>query len=368
MEAPAAKRPRVTAPPAALPSFERIRQCGRGTQARIMLARRPSDRLGSLAQQPLFAIKAYRGADVRRSAADVAQLCTERAALIALAAHPFAVTLRAAWWDPAARSGEGEACLACDYAKGGDLLEQLQKCPRGRGLELPRARLYAAQLLLVLGELHAQGFLYRDLKPENVLLDEAGHVQLCDFGCAHEGLQAEEFVGTPSYCAPEVLRAQSGPEAYGAAADAWSFGILLYEMLVGRVPYLGEEAPQVLARQGKSDGPPAHRALADAPDAVELLGGLLCKSATERTTLAQAQQHAFFGSLDFGEVRARRVAAPFKPRVRRGSGALASAAALLAAAGGSSGSEESESESESEGEGAEPPVAGAILQEFLYVQ
>lgn len=100
-----------------------------------------------------------------------------------------------------------------------------------------RAKLYAAEILLAIEHLHQKDIIYRDLKPDNVVLDEAGHAMLTDFGLSKEGVYdhvaAKSFCGSIAYLAPEMLK-QSG---HGKAVDWYLLGVLLYEMLVGTPPY-----------------------------------------------------------------------------------------------------------------------------------
>ena len=100
-----------------------------------------------------------------------------------------------------------------------------------------RARLYVAEVLLALEDLHKRDIIFRDLKPDNVVLDEDGHVLLTDFGLSKEGMMdnvsTNTFCGSTAYLAPELLR-KSG---HGKAVDWYLLGALLYELLVGIPPY-----------------------------------------------------------------------------------------------------------------------------------
>lgn len=100
-------------------------------------------------------------------------------------------------------------------------------------------RFYLSEVVLALGHLHSKGIIYRDLKPENVMLDRDGHIKLTDFGLskvALEGQLAHTFCGTIEYMAPEIL-ARNG---HGKAVDWWSLGILAYDMLTGGPPFTAE--------------------------------------------------------------------------------------------------------------------------------
>ena len=120
-----------------------------------------------------------------------------------------------------------------DYLQGGELFQYLRQQKR---FPEETARFYAAEIFLALSHLHDKNIIYRDLKPENVLLDSEGHICLTDFGISK--ITAEDkfnvsIVGTPEYLSPELLMG----EGYNYLADYWGFGILTYEMLVGTPPF-----------------------------------------------------------------------------------------------------------------------------------
>lgn len=99
-----------------------------------------------------------------------------------------------------------------------------------------RAKFYAAEIVLGISHLHENNIVYRDLKPENLLLDPEGHIRITDFGLSKkdvEGDTAQSLCGTPEYLAPEILR----KVPYGKSVDWWSLGILIYEMINGLPPF-----------------------------------------------------------------------------------------------------------------------------------
>ncbi len=128
--------------------------------------------------------------------------------------------------------------MVIDYCPGGDLGYYLQR--EGKFTE-ERAKIYAAEVLLALEELHKSDIIYRDLKPDNILLDIEGHCMLTDFGLSKEEVEgyfqgAKSFCGSVAYLAPEMLK-RAG---HGKSVDWYLFGVVLYEMVIGMPPYYAE--------------------------------------------------------------------------------------------------------------------------------
>lgn len=144
--------------------------------------------------------------------------------------HPFIMGLEYAFQD------NERLYLIMEFINGGELFFHLKQ-DRG-GFSEGRARFYAAEMALALDYLHKSGVVYRDLKPENVLIDNQGHIRLTDFGLSKSGLKenndrTESFCGTPEYLAPEIIRDRN----YGYSVDWYSYGLVLYEMLTGINPF-----------------------------------------------------------------------------------------------------------------------------------
>uniref|UniRef100_A0ABM5ELG9 non-specific serine/threonine protein kinase n=1 Tax=Pogona vitticeps TaxID=103695 RepID=A0ABM5ELG9_9SAUR len=205
-------------------------------------------------------------------------------------------------------------CLVMEYVEGGDCATLLKNMGP---LPVDMARMYFAETVLALEYLHNYGIVHRDLKPDNLLITSMGHIKLTDFGLSKIGLMnmttnlyeghiekdTREFVdkqvcGTPEYIAPEVILNQG----YGKPVDWWAMGIILYEFLVGCVPFFGD-TPEELFGQVISDEimwPEGDEALPG--DAQDLITLLLRHCPLERLGTGGAhevKQHSFFRTLDW---------------------------------------------------------------------
>ena len=150
--------------------------------------------------------------------------------------HPCVVSLDYCFSSPS------YVFFAMRFKQGGELYHHLRKMLR---FPEPVCRFYAAQILSGLVYLHSMNIAYRDMKPENILLDEKGNACLADFGISKildPNTNTKSFVGTPAYVAPEVVL-QKG---HNKSVDIWCFGILLYEMVYGLPPFFNQNQNTML--------------------------------------------------------------------------------------------------------------------------
>ncbi|XP_066526781.1 protein kinase C, delta b isoform X2 [Hoplias malabaricus] len=198
-----------------------------------------------------------------------------------------------------------------EYLNGGDLMFHIQD--KGR-FDLYRATFYAAEIICGLQFLHSKGIIYRDLKLDNVMLDRDGHIKIADFGMCKENMLGENrattFCGTPDYIAPEILLGQR----YSFSVDWWSFGVLVYEMLIGQSPFQGDDEDE-LFESIRMDVPHYPRWITK--ESKDLMEKLFERDPTRRLgVVGNIRGHAFFKTINWAALEKREVNPPFKPKVK----------------------------------------------------
>ncbi|KAI8870602.1 serum and glucocorticoid-regulated kinase 1 in complex with compound 2, partial [Ramicandelaber brevisporus] len=224
----------VKYPSMTIDDFYLLRVIGKGSYGKVMLARHKES-------GGIFAIKVISKRQIRDKPREIQRILSERRVLEHNYHHPFLVSLRYAFQT-------AEKLYFClDYVNGGELFFHLQREQR---FDETRTRFYAAEITSALDYLHSHGIVYRDLKPENCLVDAQGHIRLVDFGLAKElnesaGFKTSTFCGTPEYLSPEVLQAKA---PYGTAIDWFALGTVVYEMLVGLPPFYSTDVNEMYDR------------------------------------------------------------------------------------------------------------------------
>ncbi|XP_031129725.1 protein kinase PINOID-like [Ipomoea triloba] len=344
--------------------FSLVRQIGSGDIGRVYLCRL---RGGGGGEGQVYAMKVVDG-EVLALKKKVQRAETERK-IMRMLDHPFLPTLYAEF------QAAQFSCVVMEYCSGGDLHSLRHKQPNKR-FSLTSARFYAAEVLVALEYLHMLGIIYRDLKPENVLVRSDGHIMLTDFDLSlcSDAMAAVEspdfsvdpppasptsarvptpfscisgrlfrskkiqtlsnsrlfvaepvtarscsFVGTHEYVAPEVA---SG-KPHGNAVDWWAFGVFIYEMMYGRTPFAGASNEDTLRSIVKKPlaFPNETPASVSEVHARDLISALLNKDPTKRLGskrgAADVKTHPFFKGLNFALIRSVAPPPSSRPGLRR---------------------------------------------------
>ncbi|XP_078221548.1 microtubule-associated serine/threonine-protein kinase 4 isoform X22 [Callithrix jacchus] len=231
--------------------------------------------------------------------------------ILTFAENPFVVSMYCSF------ETRRHLCMVMEYVEGGDCATLMKNMGP---LPVDMARMYFAETVLALEYLHNYGIVHRDLKPDNLLVTSMGHIKLTDFGLSKVGLMsmttnlyeghiekdAREFLdkqvcGTPEYIAPEVILRQG----YGKPVDWWAMGIILYEFLVGCVPFFGDTPEELFGQVISDEINWPEKDEAPPPDAQDLITLLLRQNPLERLGTGGAyevKQHRFFRSLDWNSL------------------------------------------------------------------
>ena len=264
----------------------------------------------------LYAQKQFKKASITVTKKLVEQTKTERSILESVNRHPFIVNLYYAFQD------REKLYLILQYASGGELFHHLAM---EKFFTEDVAAFYIAELILALDHLHHKvGIVYRDLKPENCLLDSEGHLLLTDFGLSKVAVDDpntpggsrcnSQGIGTFEYMAPEVIRGDHG--GYGKTCDWWSLGALAHDLLTGSPPFGGNNKTKIMDNILKKKLVLPYYL---SPDAKDFLTRLLRKEPNKRlgakgsADVAIMKRHRFFRKIDWAKLERRELEPPITP-------------------------------------------------------
>ncbi|ORZ39393.1 kinase-like domain-containing protein [Catenaria anguillulae PL171] len=279
-----------------LEDFELLETLGTGTFGRVHLTR-----LHGTSQY--FAMKVLKKTEVVRLK-QVEHINSEKAILSRIY-QPFIVNLFCTFQDSI------NLYMLLEYVPGGELFSHLRRAGKFHN---DVARFYAAEIISAIDYMHKRDIIYRDLKPENLLLDARGHIKIADFGFAKiVEDRTWTLCGTPEYLAPEIIQGFG----HGRAVDWWALGILIFEMLCGYPPFFDDSAYGIYEKilAGRIHFP-SH---VD-PAAKDLIKRLLTADTTRRLGnlrggAEDVKNHAWFKGVDWEAVMAKRINAPLVPRM-----------------------------------------------------
>jgi serine/threonine protein kinase len=291
--------------------FEMKKVIGRGAFGKVMLVQKKSD-------QKLYAMKIL-AKDMILKRKQVGRTQSENRILRKID-HPYLVGMKYAF------QAETKLYLVLDYVNGGDMFGHLQIVKR---FSVEQVRLYAAEMVLAFEHLHSMNIVYRDLKPENVLICFDGHLKLTDFGLIKENMSSDSttssFCGTPEYLAPEVIQGdKKNPSRYGKDVDWWALGILMFEMLVGRPPFYHEDVTRMYNMIMHMPLDEAISKVSSVEFPAELrsiLHAFLTKDPKQRLGYGSEdakpiRAHAFFAPINWEALERREIPSPYKPKVK----------------------------------------------------
>lgn len=276
--------------------FQMLRTLGMGAFGRVFLAR-------MIKTDKYYAVKVLEKSRVVKSK-QVKHALNEKRILQALN-HPFSVHLEYSYQD------NSYLYMALPFVSGGEMFSHLRKMKK---FEEVLSQFYTAQVLLAFEYLHYCSMIFRDLKPENLLVDERGYVKLTDFGfCKIVKDRTYTMCGTPEYLAPEIILSKG----YGKAVDWWSFGVLLFELNAGYPPFHAKD-PMKIYEKAVSVRYSIPKFFSD--ELEDIIRNLLQSDISKRygnlkSGISDIKDHKWYKSINWIALFNQKLEAPYKPVV-----------------------------------------------------
>jgi CRP-like cAMP-binding protein len=291
----------------AFSDLKQMRTLGTGTFGRVRLVH-------DVASDEVFALKALQKAQIV-AMKQVNNVIREKE-ILSMVDHPFIIRLYQTFKD------KDRLYMLLELVQGGELFSRLQNSSH-RGVEgilsEGDTRFYSACVIDALEHLHMRNIAYRDLKPENLLIDSKGYIKIVDFGFAKIVRdRTYTLCGTPEYLAPELITGKG----HNKAVDYWAFGVLLFEMVSGYSPFADRERDdQMVVARNIMRADVVFPKWAPYPDLRDLVARLLNRDASKRLGMlksgaADVKGHPFFESVKWEDLREFRVKAPWIPKIK----------------------------------------------------
>ena len=282
--------------------FTKIKLIGKGSYGNVFLVRYNKNNM-------IYAMKVYKKSDLREKNQEN-NTKSERNLLTQIN-FPFIVEVKFAF------QTDSKLFLVQEFIQGGDLFFHIHS---GQKFSTQKTKFYLVEIILAIDFLHKNNMIYRDLKPENILIDSKGHIKLTDFGLSKIVTNIEEksftICGTLQYIAPEII---SG-EGYNESVDWWSLGIIMYEMLTGKLPFKfnfdSQEEQNDLNIYDKKIK--FHSWIEE--NAKDLINKLLNKVPEKRIGSGKEgaeniKKHPFFSDIDWNKALNKELRPPFIPKI-----------------------------------------------------
>ncbi|VDK83534.1 unnamed protein product [Litomosoides sigmodontis] len=291
-------------------NFILIRVLGKGAYGKVFLTRK----IGGRDHGGIYAMKVLRKSHVITKAKTLQHTLSERRVLERLKGLPFLVEMIYAF-----QSDSKLHIVMGKFVKGGELFTHL--CSKG-SFDIQSAKFYIAELVVAIDSVHKRKVVYRDLKLENVLLDENGHIKLTDFGLSKELKDSElhranSYCGTIEYMAPEVVERTA--EGYDETVDWWSLGVIAFELLTGCSPFTVDghsNTSRDIARRILTKPVPFPQNFNKL--ALDFISRLLEKSARRRlgrSGVDEIRNHPFLVDVDWNKCERRELKPPIVPKI-----------------------------------------------------